>query len=204
MALERGSSSLLKFIKTSIKVKADVLLTNTCARCENAKQKVWHRLRELRSHDQNFSLPSPPSSSLPSLSSSLGDCRSLQRGDDKPRGNRKRIIGVLGCMAEQFKDDMFRDCTADLLVGPDAYRDLPRHIAMLASPSSTLMLPYVPTIPMERAVNVRLSLNETYASIAPIRSNPHDVLAFVSIMRGCNNMCSYCVVPFTRGRERSW
>ena len=121
---------------------------------------------------------------------------------------RKRIVGVLGCMAERLKDDMFRDGTADLVAGPDAYRDLPRLISMLAassssSSSSTSSSASTPSLPTERAVNVRLSLDETYASIAPVRSNPDDVSAFVSIMRGCNNMCSYCVVPFTRGRERS-
>ncbi|EED89427.1 hypothetical protein THAPSDRAFT_263872, partial [Thalassiosira pseudonana CCMP1335] len=161
--------SSLQFIETTDEIQADILLTNTCAIRENAESKVWHRLRELRSHDRNYPL------------SSVGD---------------ERIIGVLGCMAERLKEDMFQDGTADLVVGPDSYRDLPRLISVLNAPATG-------TLPTERAVNVQLSLDETYASIKPIRSNPNDVSAFVSIMRGCNNMCSYCVVPFTRGRERS-
>lgn len=124
-----------------------------------------------------------------------------QRRQKQPKDSKKRIIGVLGCMAERLKEDMFKDGTADLVVGPDAYRDLPRLVSVLSSTvESKVRQPKVPT---ERAVNVQLSLDETYASITPVRSNPEDVSAFVSIMRGCNNMCSYCVVPFTRGRERS-
>ena len=112
-------------------------------------------------------------------------------------------------MAERLKEDMFEQGTADVVVGPDAYRDLPRLISVLAAPSlgnynsDGNSSNRAPAIPTERAVNVQLSLDETYASITPVRSNPDDVSAFVSVMRGCNNMCSYCVVPFTRGRERS-
>ena len=139
-----------------------------------------------------------------------------QQKNTNKKNKKKRIIGVLGCMAERLKQDMFQHGAADVVVGPDAYRDLPRLISVLVSPSvnptinnNDTMNPTTtkkgsgPTIPTERAVNVQLSLDETYASITPIRSNPNDVSAFVSIMRGCNNMCSYCVVPFTRGRERS-
>lgn len=247
-AVQSSEQIPFKFIEVTNEIDADVLLTNTCAIRENAEQKVWNRLRELRSHDRNFPLkvdssPSSPSSNgddgakigvgLMGLTKEQRKQQQQQRMNTKPKQQqhqqqqqkRKRIIGVLGCMAERLKEEMFQDGTADLVVGPDAYRDLPRLISVLTSPSTapsssssnnsssnsnghgasskvTTTTP-TPTIPTERAVNVQLSLDETYASITPIRSNPHDVSAFVSIMRGCNNMCSYCVVPFTRGRERS-
>eukprot|EP00581_Thalassiosira_minuscula_P007073 CAMPEP_0183702598 /NCGR_PEP_ID=MMETSP0737-20130205/648_1 /TAXON_ID=385413 /ORGANISM="Thalassiosira miniscula, Strain CCMP1093" /LENGTH=872 /DNA_ID=CAMNT_0025929231 /DNA_START=62 /DNA_END=2680 /DNA_ORIENTATION=- len=222
--------SSIKFVETDDEIRADVLLTNTCAIRENAENKVWHRLRELRSHDRNFPLSSiTEEDGLMKMTkekrkqlqrhrnnnnnNSSNSINSIQNSSNK----KKRIIGVLGCMAERLKEDMFRDGTADLVVGPDAYRDLPRLISVLSAPSSVMpqnnkgdsngdsnnKYNTTPTIPTERAVNVQLSLDETYASITPVRANPHDVSAFVSIMRGCNNMCSYCVVPFTRGRERS-
>jgi MiaB/RimO family radical SAM methylthiotransferase len=104
---------------------------------------------------------------------------------------RNQVVGVLGCMAERLKHNLLQDGLADLVVGPDAYRDLPRLIDVLVHHDE------------ETAVNVQLSLEETYADVRPVRKNPQDISAFVSVMRGCNNMCSYCVVPFTRGRERS-
>mmetsp|Transcript_574 Transcript_574/g.1242 ORF Transcript_574/g.1242 Transcript_574/m.1242 type:complete len:827 (-) Transcript_574:289-2769(-) len=202
-SLERKSDIIpLKFIETDDEIQADILLTNTCAIRENAENKVWQRLRELRSHDRKF----PLSLLEGNTSNELTKMTKEQRKKLQKRNNnkKKRIIGVLGCMAERLKEDMFKDGTADVVVGPDAYRDLPRLISVLTAPS---VMPAnnttTPTIPTERAVNVQLSLDETYASITPVRSNPDDVSAFVSIMRGCNNMCSYCVVPFTRGRERS-
>ena len=108
------------------------------------------------------------------------------------RGGRNRVVGVLGCMAERLKDKMFDEGNVDLIVGPDSYRDLPRLISTLYSPE-----------PAETASNTQLSLEETYAEIHPVRTSTTSPTAFVSIMRGCNNMCSYCIVPFTRGRERS-
>lgn len=100
------------------------------------------------------------------------------------------IVGVMGCMAERLKKDLLeRDKLVDIVVGPDAYRDLPR----LVEEAET----------GQKAVNVLLSREETYADIAPVRLNSNGVTAFISIMRGCDNMCSFCVVPFTRGRERS-
>lgn len=217
-AADRAAEKIpFKFIEVNDEIQADVLLTNTCAIRENAEQKVWHRLRELRSHDRNFPLSSTNDDG--NTGEGLMELTKEQRKQHqmKPKQQhqkKKRIIGVLGCMAERLKEDMFQDGTADLVVGPDAYRDLPRLISVLSSPSTPApsldksnkkgtAATATPTIPTERAVNVQLSLDETYASITPIRSNPHDVSAFVSIMRGCNNMCSYCVVPFTRGRERS-
>lgn len=100
------------------------------------------------------------------------------------------LVGVLGCMAERLKAQFLEEeKLVDLVVGPDAYRTLPGLIEEAETG--------------QKAVNVLLSRDETYADIAPIRLNSNGVNAFVSIMRGCNNMCSFCVVPFTRGRERS-
>jgi tRNA-2-methylthio-N6-dimethylallyladenosine synthase len=100
------------------------------------------------------------------------------------------IIGVLGCMAERLKAKFLEEeKLVDLVVGPDAYRDLPNLIEQVDDGA--------------RAVNVILSREETYADISPVRLNSNGITAFISIMRGCDNMCSFCVVPFTRGRERS-
>lgn len=100
------------------------------------------------------------------------------------------LIGVLGCMAERLKSKLLEEeKLVDIVVGPDAYRTLPSLINEADTGT--------------KAVNVLLSREETYADISPIRLNSNGVSAFVSIMRGCNNMCSFCVVPFTRGRERS-
>lgn len=100
------------------------------------------------------------------------------------------VIGVLGCMAERLKAKFLEEeKLVDLVVGPDAYRDLPNLIEQVDDGA--------------RAVNVILSREETYADISPVRLNSNGVTAFISIMRGCDNMCSFCVVPFTRGRERS-
>ncbi len=100
-------------------------------------------------------------------------------------------IGVLGCMAERLRHKLLEEeQLVDLVVGPDAYRDLPR---LLEEAETT----------GQAAVNVQLSREETYADIAPVRYDSNGVTAYVSIMRGCDNMCAFCVVPFTRGRERS-
>ena len=100
------------------------------------------------------------------------------------------IVGVLGCMAERLKTKLLdQEKLVDIVVGPDAYRDLPILIDKADDG--------------QKSVNVLLSREETYADIAPLKLNSNGVSAFVSIMRGCDNMCSFCVVPFTRGRERS-
>lgn len=106
------------------------------------------------------------------------------------KSNPGMLVGVLGCMAERLKEKFIQEeKLVDLVVGPDAYRTLPGLIEEAETG--------------QKAVNVLLSRDETYADISPIRLNSNGVNAFVSIMRGCNNMCSFCVVPFTRGRERS-
>ncbi len=104
--------------------------------------------------------------------------------------NPGTLVGVLGCMAERLKGKLMDDeKLVDMVVGPDAYRDLP---TLLAGAEDG-----------DRGMNVLLSREETYADISPLRLNSNGVTAFVTIMRGCDNMCSFCVVPFTRGRERS-
>lgn len=133
----------------------------------------------------------------------INTCAIREKAEDRVRGRLARfrgrkiksqpdlIIGVLGCMAERLRRKLLEEeALVDLVVGPDAYRDLPR---LLAETKET----------GQAAVNVHLSREETYADIAPVRYNTNGVTAFVSIMRGCDNMCSFCVVPFTRGRERS-
>jgi len=106
------------------------------------------------------------------------------------RKNPKLMIGVLGCMAERLKEKFLeQEKIVDIVVGPDAYRDLPNLIESVEGG--------------QKAVNVLLSLEETYADISPVRLDSNGMTAFISITRGCDNMCSFCVVPFTRGRERS-
>nr|CCA18278.1 CDK5 regulatory subunitassociated protein 1 putativ [Albugo laibachii Nc14]CCA18448.1 CDK5 regulatory subunitassociated protein 1 putativ [Albugo laibachii Nc14] len=144
---------------------ADVILLNTCAIRENAESKIWNRLEQWRQIKVKL----------------------LRH---KSTRNHLPTVGVLGCMAERLKTKLLEcDKMVDLVVGPDAYRDLPNLLQVVRGGQS--------------AVNVQLSLDETYAGIVPVRSDPSNPSAFVSIMRGCNNMCSYCIVPFTRGRERS-
>ena len=105
------------------------------------------------------------------------------------RKGRKLIIGVLGCMAERVKEGLINDHGADLVAGPDAYLSLPHLIAQAELG--------------EKAIDVELSLTETYRDVVPQRVHGNHLSGFVSIMRGCNNFCHYCIVPYTRGRERS-
>ena len=137
--------------------EADIVLINTCSIRDNAEQRIWGRLSEMRHMRKK----------KPSL-----------------------IIGIIGCMAERLKEDLTKGGTGvDIVAGPDAYRDLPRLVREVDNGGS--------------GVNVELSKEETYAEIAPVRLDRNGVSAFIAIMRGCNNYCSYCVVPYTRGIERS-
>lgn len=114
----------------------------------------------------------------------------LQHFKKQKETNPKMVVGVLGCMAERMKETLLEEeKLVDVVVGPDAYRDLPNLIEQVDSG--------------QKAVNVLLSREETYADISPVKLGGNGVTAFISIMRGCDNMCSFCVVPFTRGRERS-
>lgn len=105
------------------------------------------------------------------------------------RKGHKIIIGVIGCMAERVKDSLINEHGVDLVAGPDSYLDLPNLFASVEAG--------------EKAINVELSTTETYRDIIPSRITGNRVSGFISIMRGCNNFCSYCIVPYTRGRERS-
>lgn len=137
--------------------QADVILINTCSIRDNAEQRIWGRLNELKRYRK----------ARPGL-----------------------IVGILGCMAERLREQLLAGpWGVDVVAGPDAYRDLPRLVREAEAGG--------------KGVNVLLSTEETYAEIAPVRLDRNGVSAFVAIMRGCNNFCSYCVVPYTRGRERS-
>ena len=137
--------------------EADIVLINTCSIRDNAEQRIWGRLSEMRRMRKH----------KPSL-----------------------IIGIIGCMAERLKEELTKGGTGvDIVAGPDAYRDLPRLVREVENGTA--------------GVNVELSKEETYAEIAPVRLDKNGVSAFIAIMRGCNNYCSYCVVPYTRGIERS-
>jgi tRNA-2-methylthio-N6-dimethylallyladenosine synthase len=133
----------------------------------------------------------------------INTCAIREKAEDRVRGRLARFrahkrqtkpdltIGVLGCMAERLRKKLLEEeALVDVVVGPDAYRDLPR---LLTETHTT----------GQAAVNVHLSREETYADVAPVRYDSNGISAFVSIMRGCDNMCAFCVVPFTRGRERS-
>ena len=136
---------------------ADVIIVNTCSIRDNAEQRVWKRLRELKSLKKK---------------------------------NPALQIGIIGCMAERFKEAMLEmQPDVDFIAGPDAYRSLPELITV--------------AVAGQQAANVMLSEEETYDDIQPIRLHSNGVSAFISIMRGCENFCAYCVVPFTRGKERS-
>ena len=152
---------------------ADLILVNTCAIRDNAEEKIWHRL----DYFQSLRSKNRHNRHLShSVSSSL---------------KRKfyPLVGVLGCMAERLKTKLLDEDGVDFVTGPDAYRDIPKLLEAITSSD-------------QKAANTQLSLEETYANISPVRETD-SCSAFVSIMRGCNNMCSFCIVPFTRGRERS-
>lgn len=136
---------------------ADVILINTCSIRDNAEQRIWGRLAEMKRYRR----------AKPGL-----------------------VVGIIGCMAERLKEKLVEGpYGVDVVAGPDAYRDLPRLVREAEAGG--------------KGVNVLLSTEETYAEIAPVRLDRNGVSAYVAIMRGCNNFCSYCVVPYTRGRERS-
>uniref|UniRef100_A0A1B6LHT2 CDK5RAP1-like protein n=1 Tax=Graphocephala atropunctata TaxID=36148 RepID=A0A1B6LHT2_9HEMI len=120
----------------------------------------------------------------------VNNFKSLKQKSSRQPNKTPLKIGVLGCMAERLKHTLLeKEQIVDVVAGPDSYRDLPRLLAL--------------TYNDQTAINVLLSLDETYADVMPVRLNEGSKSAFVSIMRGCDNMCSYCIVPFTRGRERS-
>ena len=113
----------------------------------------------------------------------------LQYFQSLKRKKRTLIIGVLGCMAERVKEELIRNHGVDLVVGPDSYMDLPNLVGAVEHG--------------EKAINVELSTQETYKDVIPLKIGGINISGFISIMRGCNNFCTYCIVPYTRGRERS-
>ncbi len=113
----------------------------------------------------------------------------LQYFQSLRKKNKKLIVGVVGCMAERVKEDLISNHGVDLVAGPDSYLDLPHLIASVESG--------------EKSVNVELSTTETYKDVIPLKLSGVKISGYISIMRGCNNFCSYCIVPYTRGRERS-
>jgi len=121
--------------------------------------------------------------------------RNIKRWKNKRELRGSLRVGLLGCMAERLKESLLEtsERLVDVVAGPDAYRDLPRLLSLVTNASSNT----------ESAINVLLSVDETYADVMPSRLDPNSVTGFVSIQRGCDNMCSYCIVPFTRGQERS-
>ena len=113
----------------------------------------------------------------------------LQYFQSLKRKKKHLLVGVLGCMAERVKEDLIANHHVDLVAGPDSYMDLPNLIAAAENG--------------EKVINVELSTQETYKDVMPLKLPGVHISGFVSIMRGCNNFCSYCIVPYTRGRERS-
>ena len=155
--------------------EADAVFLNTCSIRDNAEQKIYHRLDALDAiKRQRQKANSPRNATL------------SQREQLTANG---LIIGVLGCMAERVKDDLLENHHCDLVAGPDSYMSLPDLIAQAELG--------------HKAINIELSTTETYRDVVPQRLHGAKISGFVSIMRGCNNFCHYCIVPYTRGRERS-
>ena len=161
---------------TENEAEADAIFLNTCSVRENAENKIYHRLDQLWG-------------SANSNKTKLGTADGSDSKETKGSSSRHPILGVLGCMAERVKDDLIKNHHADLVCGPDAYLNLPDMIAQVENGTP--------------AMDVVLSTTETYRNIIPTRIGGNHVSGFVSIMRGCNNFCHYCIVPYTRGRERS-
>lgn len=137
--------------------QADAIFLNTCSVRENAEQKIYTRLSQLRALRERLARPI--------------------------------VIGVLGCMAENVRESLITEHHADLVAGPDSYQDLPNLVSAAEAG--------------EPAVNVTLSRSETYADIVPVKLPGVHISGYLSIMRGCDQFCTYCIVPYTRGRERS-
>ena len=167
---------------------ADAVFLNTCSVRDNAEQKILHRLEAL----QNLKIKRLKNDSRGALSPNSQQPARPKGTLAEQRGARTSgtlIIGVLGCMAERVKETLMTDHGADLVCGPDSYMSLPDLIAQAELG--------------HKAINVELSMDETYRDVVPQRLHANMIGGFVSIMRGCNNFCHYCIVPYTRGRERS-
>ena len=153
--------------------EADAVFLNTCSVRDNAEQKIFHRLEALKKWKVEG-----------------GRWRENTPKAEILHSTKRRIIGVLGCMAERVKQELLEKYHCDLVAGPDAYLSLPDLIAQAELG--------------HQAINIELSTTETYRDVVPQRIGVgHRIGGYVSIMRGCNNFCHYCIVPYTRGRERS-
>ncbi len=161
--------------------EADAIFLNTCSVRENAENKIYHRLEALK----NLKIKKLKQEKSGNDKSGQND---KSGGSANERGHGL-IIGVLGCMAERVKNDLIEHHHADLVAGPDAYLNLPDLVAQVEMG--------------QKAINIELSNTETYRDIVPQRIAGNRISGYVSIMRGCNNFCHYCIVPYTRGRERS-
>ncbi|MBR4730613.1 MAG: tRNA (N6-isopentenyl adenosine(37)-C2)-methylthiotransferase MiaB [Prevotella sp.] len=181
--------------------EADAVFLNTCSVRDNAEQKIYRRLEALNAERRRRSQKSGVRSQESGVRSQESGVRSQESGDRRQEtGDRRQesgvrsrnplIIGVLGCMAERAQQDLLDNHFADLVAGPDAYLSLPDLVAQAETG--------------HKAMNIELSTTETYKDVVPQRIGlGHKIGGFVSIMRGCNNFCHYCIVPYTRGRERS-
>ena len=164
--------------------QASLIAVNTCAIRDNAEAKIWQRLHVFRS----LRYPTPQKVDR----TRHGYVTRSQYWQPAFDQSARPLVAVLGCMAERLKDKLLDEQQlVDIVVGPDAYRDLPR------------LIDAIDVAGHANAMNVQLAVDETYADITPVRAGGSATSAYVSIMRGCDNLCSYCIVPFTRGRERS-
>lgn len=159
--------------------EADAVFLNTCSVRDNAEQKILHRLEALNAVK------------VKRQKEAKAYEKAVRKGEAKGEvpAHADLIIGVLGCMAERVKETLLNDHHTDLVAGPDSYLQLPDLIAQCELG--------------QKAIDVNLSLTETYRDVMPTRPHGTHISGFVSIMRGCNNFCHYCIVPYTRGRERS-
>ena len=183
--------------------EADAVFLNTCSVRDNAEQKIYHRLEALNCEKkQRIKRISrigqgPQIAQITQSEEKDNELKRISRIGQGPqiaqitqRERNPLIIGVLGCMAERVKEELMEKWHCDLVAGPDAYLSLPDLVAQAELG--------------HKAMNIELSTSETYRDVVPQRIGlGHKIGGFVSIMRGCNNFCHYCIVPYTRGRERS-
>ena len=164
--------------------EADAVFLNTCSVRDNAEQKIYHRLEALAAERRKRR------EERGKRRENRGERREERGEKIEERAGNPLIIGVLGCMAERVRDELLEKHHADLVAGPDAYLSLPELTAQAEAG--------------HKAINIELSTTETYKDVVPQRIGlGHKIGGYVSIMRGCNNFCHYCIVPYTRGRERS-
>ena len=176
--------------------EADAVFLNTCSVRDNAEQKIFRRLEALNSEKTKREKERPRITRIsriekePQITQIAQIRQDAQIEQNVQMKRNPLIIGVLGCMAERVKEELMEKWHCDLVAGPDAYLSLPDLVAQAELG--------------HKAMNIELSTSETYRNVVPQRiALGHKIGGFVSIMRGCNNFCHYCIVPYTRGRERS-